>query len=198
MRFLLTLSLLLTSPAYADDLETLASWMTGSFSSQAQSEADEDFFDIRLEMAPIWTGREDAVWMYVEQAAASNLDQPYRQRIYRLTEGPPGTFTSEIFAMSEPLSFAGAWRDEDPLAQLGPEDLSPREGCAVVLRRSDDNTFAGSTVGHGCVSNIRGSAYATSEVSVTAAGIESWDRGYFENGEQAWGAEKGPYVFLRR
>jgi len=43
------------------DLDQLLAMMTGSFSSQAQAEADTNFFDIRLEMKPIWTDRTDEV-----------------------------------------------------------------------------------------------------------------------------------------
>ena len=44
----------------AGDFETLAQWMTGSFSSADQAEADERYYDIRLEMVPIWTERRRA------------------------------------------------------------------------------------------------------------------------------------------
>ena len=79
--------LALAVPASADELDTLVEWMTGSFSSQAQAQADERYYDIRLEMVPIWTDRDDGRWLYVEQAAASALERPYRQRIYRVA-GP--------------------------------------------------------------------------------------------------------------
>ena len=41
MRNWIALVLLLAAPARAGELETLAAWMTGSFSSAAQAEADE-------------------------------------------------------------------------------------------------------------------------------------------------------------
>ena len=63
----------------------LGSWMTGSFSSASQaSAAPDDYFDIRLYMVPIWDGRADGPWLYVEQAAASALERPYRQRVYQV------------------------------------------------------------------------------------------------------------------
>ena len=69
----------------------LAEWMSGSFSSAAQAADDpENYFDIRLEMVPIWSERSDGPWLYVEQAAASALDRPYRQRVYHLVETEDG------------------------------------------------------------------------------------------------------------
>jgi hypothetical protein len=68
--FMLTgLFLLLTaavSQAAEPGMEQLAQWMSGSFSSAAQAAEDSAYYDIRLEMAPIWTDRDDAVWLYVE------------------------------------------------------------------------------------------------------------------------------------
>ena len=54
-----------TTPV-TDDLEVLLSQMIGSFSSAEQAADDEDYFDIRLEMVPIWPDRQDGYWLYVE------------------------------------------------------------------------------------------------------------------------------------
>ena len=41
----------------------LAGWMTGTFSSREQALADPDnYFEVRLVMAPIWTERDDGPW----------------------------------------------------------------------------------------------------------------------------------------
>jgi len=180
-----------------DDLARVADLLTGSFSSAAQAAADSDYFDIRLEMARIWPERGDAIWLYVEQARADRLDRPYRQRVYRLSDGPDGTVVSEVLTLPAPLRFAGAWRQDAPLASLAPDSLTAREGCAIFLRRQPDGSFAGSTLGRGCASDLRGAAYATSEVVVTDERMVSWDRGFDADGKQVWGAEKGGYEFVR-
>jgi hypothetical protein len=148
-------------------------------------------------MIPIWTDREDGHWLYVEQAAASSLDRPYRQRVYHVTAQEDGSFRSEVYSVPEPLRFAGAWKLENPLEGLTPDQLQIREGCAVIVRKRSGNRFSGSTVDAQCTSNLRGASYATSEVEITPEGIESWDRGFAASGEQVWGAENGPYVFVR-
>ena len=141
------LSLAATAQAVGAEppMETVAAWMTGSFSSAEQSAHDEAFYDIRLEMVPIWTDRDDALWIYVEQAAASALERPYRQRIYRVTEDPSGAIRSEVFSLPEPLEFAGAWREPERLDALTPESLTVRQGCAVVLHRQPSGLYAGKT-----------------------------------------------------
>ena len=181
-----------------DRLHTLADWMTGSFSSSAQSQADPEYRDIRLRMCRIWSERTDGPWLYVEQAEASAMDKPYRQRIYRLAATGPQGFESYVYEMPVPLRFAGACGQDAPLASLTPEALTLKDGCAVHLTyHVCSNFFTGQTQGQGCASTLRGAAYATSEVSITQAGIVSWDRGFDAAGQQVWGATKGGYRFVR-
>ncbi len=66
-------------------LYRLVTYMEGSFSSQKQSIRDTNYFDIRLHIKRIWRKRDDAYWLYVEQAVAKFIEKPYRQRIYKVT-----------------------------------------------------------------------------------------------------------------
>ena len=52
------------------DLDTLAGWMSGYFSSQQQAFKDSAYRDVRLHMVPIWKDRTDGYWLYVEQAVS--------------------------------------------------------------------------------------------------------------------------------
>ncbi len=205
MRFLASVlpavmaSLLLAAdqPAADPELDRLASWMTGSFSSEAQSVEDADFRHIVLHMARIWPARADGVWFYVEQAAASATDRPYRQRIYHLRRVGEDLFASGVYTFDEPLARAGAWRDASPLSDLSPSDLEPREGCTVYLKQRGDGRFEGSTLGRLCTSELRGATWASSEVVIGPDGLVSWDRGWNDAGSQVWGAEKAGYRFDR-
>jgi glycosidase len=180
-----------------EDLGQLVSLMTGSFSSQEQAGQDTTYFDIRLEMVPIWRERTDGYWLYVEQAVATKRDRPYRQRVYHLTAQDDGTVRSDVYSIPDPLRFAGAWQDSVPLAGLIPDSLSIRPGCAVVLKRAGFGVFKGSTVDKECVSDLHGASYATSEVKITPQELMSWDRGFDAEGNQVWGATEGGYVFKR-
>lgn len=175
----------------------LAELMTGSFSSTAQAAADKDFLEIVLHMTPIWTDRPDGPWLYVEQAAASAQARPYRQRVYRLVDLEGGAVRSDVYTLpGDALRFAGAWRDGAKLAGLTPEQLTLRAGCSLTLRPVNAGaSFVGATEGTGCASDLRGAAYATSEATVTADRLVSWDRGFDSAGRQVWGAVKGGYVF---
>ncbi|HEX2837868.1 MAG TPA: chromophore lyase CpcT/CpeT [Phycisphaerales bacterium] len=180
----------------------LQSFMSGSFSSQTQAAEDPEFRDIRLHMEPIWDARTTRTqrWLYVEQSAAESMDKPYRQRVYRLIDTRGGTYRSEVYELpGDPLTFAGAWAEPSRFDVLTPEQLVAREGCTVVLRRvpAKEPVFEGGTEGSGCVSTLRGAAYATSKVWIGVPGLRTWDQGFDASGAQVWGATKGPYVFRR-
>ncbi len=178
------------------EFNRLIEWMTGSFSSQAQAAADSAYFDIHLHMVPVWQDLPDGVWLYVEQAASWSLGKPYRQRVYHVKPEGAGLFRSDVYEMDSPLRFAGDWKKDTPLATLGPDSLRLREGCSILLEAKGDS-YVGSTNETDCQSSLRGASYATSEVVITAKGLESWDRGFDATGKQVWGAEKGAYIFLR-
>lgn len=184
----------------ADDptLERLARWMTGAFSSQAQAAADTDFRHIVLHMARIWPQHDDGVWLYVEQAVAEAADRPYRQRVYHVRRVGEDVFASSVFTPPDPESLIGAWRSPAPLSGLDPDGLEPRKGCTIYLVERDDGAFEGSTLGRLCTSSLRGATWASSEVVIDAGGMTSWDRGWNDDGEQVWGAEKAGYRFDRQ
>jgi hypothetical protein len=194
---IITAVMLFSCVKQENNLDLLAEFMTGSFSSQEQAKSDTNFADIRLEMAPIWTDRTDGYWFYVEQAAATSLDKPYRQRVYHLTERSDSLLQSAVFTFSNPLRYAGAWKEKDPLTNLSPDQLKEREGCAIVLNVYAPGVFVGSTESLRCDSNLRGASYTTSIVLINKDQLYSWDRGFDIDGNQVWGAQTGGYVFKR-
>ncbi len=150
--------------------------------------------------------RQGERWLYVEQSMTTATDKPYRQRVYRLS---PLIYTdvtgatqvgvrSEVWELpGDPLRYVGAWRSPDPLADIGPESLSLKEGCEVLLFRAVDGAWRGSTVGDACVSKREGAAYTTSMVQIDANGLKTLDRGFDAKGTQVWGSEAGAYEFRR-
>jgi len=184
-------------PKPKTELMRLISYMEGSFSSQEQSEKDTNYFDIRLHMKRIWSERKDGVWLYVEQAVASSLQKPYRQRVYHVTQIGKNKFQSEVYTFENPLRFAGDYKKDNGLASLTPDSLKSREGCAVYLTKTKKGNYKGSTKGKDCPSDLRGAKYATSEVTIYRSKLVSWDRGWGDNGEQIWGATNGGYIFKK-
>ncbi len=180
------------------ELQQLGAWLTGNFNSGEQALHDAGYFDIRLAAAIIWKEREDGIWIYLEQASAESIRRPYRQRIYHLYEPQPGQFVSDVYTLPDPDSAVGSWEHPDMLDEFGPGDLSLRMGCSVFLQMNDEQQYVGGTQGKDCNSSLNEASYATSEVVVTANGIDSWDRGFNAADEQVWGAQEGPYQFRRK
>lgn len=187
------------SRAPADNaVKDLAAWLPGNYSTAAQAAADSTYFDVRLHIVPIWTDRTDGPWMYVEQAMADSQDVPYRQRIYRLITLPNNRAESVIYELpGAPLAWAGAWRNPERFNSLDPGIIAVRPGCSVILAYQGPQQITGATNGADCGSALRGATYATTDVTVTATELNSWDRGYDATGEQKWGAVKGAYRFIK-
>jgi CpeT protein len=193
-------------PCVGCDLAELVGSMSGSFASTEQSVNDPQYFDIRLHMQPIWPQHttETVKWLYVEQAMATDLANPYRQRIYRVTQGAPDfggrpVFISEVWELpGNALAFAGAWKTPESFNTLEPKQLAKREGCEVFLTRIEPGVWEGSTVADNCKSTLRGATYAKSTVHIDGTGLLTWDQGFDAANKQVWGAVKGGYEFKRQ
>jgi hypothetical protein len=184
---------------HAIDWEVLKSSMMGRFSSRDQSKADPgNYQDVRLVMTQIWPTRDDGLWLYVEQAVATDTARPYRQRVYRLVPETNGSFRTTVFNLpGDPLRFSDGTGAPHGLEALSIEDLSPRSGCDLVLRTQPNGSFAGGTEGKDCPNELKGAKYSTSAVKISPNTIVAWDRGFDAQGKQVWGATKGGYVFKR-
>lgn len=179
-----------------DPVARAAALMAGQFDSRAQAAADPAYLPVTLAMVPLWPGRGDGHWLYVEQALADAPANPYRQRVYRLRADGAGGVVSEVYVIRDPGRFVRGW-ETGALADLREADLQPRTGCAVHLQPDGDG-FRGGTRGRDCISRLRGSAWASADVVLGPDGLSSWDRGFDPEGRQVWGAAQGPYEFRRR
>lgn len=180
------------------EVEELARMMTGDFNSTAQSQRDSAFLDIRLHICPIWLKDKNNRWLYVEQAAATAQDKPYRQRVYKVERDANGKLRSVVYLLPDPQSkWVGGHNNPAVFDQIKPADLSIREGCAVYLSKRSDGSYGGGTHGRGCESTLRGATHATSMVVVKNTMLRSWDQGFNDKKEQVWGATKGGYEFVK-
>jgi hypothetical protein len=181
------------SPAFRQ----LTEWMGDEFSSARQASEDPSRFEVDLGIRPIWDELADnkTQYYYVEQAIAG--DQPYRQRVYRVSEESENRFVSEIFELPNPERFIGADGDNPIFDTFRPEHLIERDGCDVILKRDSDGHFRGSTEGSRCSSTYNGADYTVSIVDVGPEGLATLDQGYLQDGTKVWGANT-PYRFDRK
>lgn len=191
------------APLFAADtattlaLERVATLLTGTFSSADQALADKNYRNATLHAVRIWPDRTDGPWLYVEQALAEALDQPYRQRVYQLAVAADGAVETRVFILDDPIRATGAWRKTTPLSDLTPTRITFNEGCSVFFRAMPDGSFLGATHGDGCASDLRGATHATTEATLSSDQIVWWERGFNASGRQVWGSATGGYVFKR-
>jgi len=177
--------------------QLLRSWMLGSFSSEAQSKADTDYFHISLRMIPIWKESPEDFYLYVEQAMAAKMDKPYRQRVYHVFKDGE-EIVSRIYSLPKPERFVGRNSNDPEFNLITPDSLILKSGCDVRLMYDSVNrNFTGKTDEGTCPSDRSGAAYTTSEVTLYEGRMVSWDRGWNNEKTQMWGAVKGGYDFRR-
>ncbi len=180
----------------SNDINGLVKVMTGTFSTQSQAKADSNYFDITLNMYPIWTTKAEK-YLYVEQAKSDNLDKPYRQGIYKLITDGNGGFESHIYTLENPELFVGKWATPAFFDSYDETLIKEKEGCAVYLIQHADGSFSGSTRLDHCKNTMDGASYATSIVKFRKDNVMNWDQGFDATGAQVWGTKTGGYRFVR-
>lgn len=199
MKFLIAIILLSVSIASAkdEDMETLAQWLSGTFSNSLQSTKDSSYMDLRLQVKRVWPERSDGYWFLYDQSSSATPELPLIQRVYHVRRVEENMIEGRLFAWKNPQSVVGALADSSITADKTPLDLIQKRGCEIYLQL-DGFAFTGGTHGTACAGDSEGASYSTKVVSISSKRIESWDRGFGADGSQKWGAVQGPYVFIRQ
>lgn len=185
-------------------LDQLAYLMEGSFSSEKQATEDPlGYYNIVTHIYSIWKERTDAKYFYVEQATASMPDEPYRQRIYRVSSITQDSFRSEIFSFPNPENYVGAWRTiidkkatTNIFSKLKFTELTKKDGCDVFLEWMSSGIYIGQNKVGTCLSSRKDSQYMITDVRISFTRFITWDRGFGADGKQSWGPDAG-YNFDR-
>ncbi len=191
-----TLLLFLTAaPARGTEaLNLYVEMATGSFSSAAQAAADDRYGTAIWHIEEIWEGRDDGRWLYAENWFGE-AEQPYRQRITRLTVAEDGSLLARGYRLPGTQPYVGAWENPSLLGDLSPDDLQAVAGCDVTLVRTGERRFEGTTRGRECENRYKGAAYVVSRSVLTDEVMMNWDRGIAADGRVVWGPEAGGYRF---
>lgn len=170
-------------------------YLRGSFSSEAQSKLPAspyyhiDLFACRVLLPELG---EEVMYVQQEQPGAA----PYRQRLYTVESVGEAQAQTRVYTVDN----AGDWEGFCALGTTEPvagTTWEERVGCGVLLDwDASTETFTGGTQGTDCETSLGGD-YAASEVTITPTLLTSWDRGFYNDGTQAWGATEGGYQFDR-
>lgn len=186
------------APQTSSDLKTLCQWMAGDFSNRKQSDdRPTDFAHIHIFFRPLPFEFFNTIGFYSEQAYDYDLWSPYRQGIHRVVD-KGDRILIENFGMNDPMLYAGAARDINILNSIKPDIIKARQGCSMVFRRGDGDSFIGGVEpGNACIIPRDGvMTYLVSDVEVTESTWLSLDRGFHpESHEHLWGSKLGPLKF---
>lgn len=190
-----------TSTIKKELFKKMLSWMCGSFSSHnhADTTVNQYIVDVRLHMNQIWADRDttgNVYWLYVEQAYASNLNSPYRQRIYKVMLDANGNIYDEIYAIPSPSTYLHAYNNPSVFNNLNASQLTLKDGCNVAFTYNNSGKyFVGTTTGNSCMAaGVPGVSYITSDATIHSDYMTSWDRGYSASGYWVMGPD-WPYIF---
>ena len=186
------------TPQTSSDLKTLCQWMAGDFSNRKQSDdRPTDFAHIHIFFRPLPFEFFNTIGFYSEQAYDYDLWSPYRQGIHRVVDKGDHILI-ENFGMNDPMLYAGAARDINILNSIKPDIIKARQGCSMVFRRGNGDSFIGGVEpGNACIIPRDGvMTYLVSDVEVTESTWLSLDRGFHsESHEHLWGSKLGPLKF---
>lgn len=186
------------APQASSDLKTLCQWMAGDFSNRKQSDdRPTDFAHIHIFFRPLPFEFFNTIGFYSEQVYDYDLWSPYRQGIHRVVDKGDHILI-ENFGMNDPMLYAGAARDNNILNSIKPDIIKARQGCSMVFRRGNGDSFIGGVEpGNACIIPRDGvMTYLVSDVEVTESTWLSLDRGFHpESHEHLWGSKLGPLRF---
>ncbi len=175
----------------------VAAWLTGTFELKDPG-VDGAPVAVRIVIVAVPKSRiaNGALVLYREEAAAPKLDEPTRQRFYRLEEDGIAV-RMRAFDPKDPVLVRGKWRDPSALALYGASDMRERAGCAVVFKKSGD-LWEGETPGTDCPSTVKTATTMTTALILAKDGFTQWDRGFDEKGRQTWTSPQGGMRFVKR
>ena len=193
----------INSAARLSEVQDVVSRLEGTMDSSRHSMRDRDYVDVRITQCRVKVRNlpgyiEPATFLYVEQALSLSLDAPYRQRFIKISpdrlkaSGVVSSIFDSFIAHSELVGFCSKPENERFVEWEQVKDV----GCSVFLGKKGDIWF-GQTQSNKCPNDWRGAKFATSKVRIYRDGMNSWDQGWDEQGNQIWGAVKGGYDFQK-
>ncbi len=142
----------------------------------------------------------DALALYIENAAAETRTKPYRQRVYVLRR-QNGKIIVEIHKISKPEDFINAHKNPKLLESLTLERLTHEQGCDMTFQKVNSKLYKGSAgADKTCKSTLRGATHTVSNTEITPTRITNLDQGFDDQGNHKWGPPPGVigHIFVKR
>ncbi|MBF2064421.1 MAG: chromophore lyase CpcT/CpeT [Calothrix sp. C42_A2020_038] len=194
--------------SFPPQLLALANYLSGEFDNREQALADPAWYvHLHLWQVPVPVFSEDSITIFAEQASVVSLDQPYRQRIMRLsaTDNPEAPIQVQYYMPLNPATLAGGGTNPTKLNDLAPDQLDLLPGCVlnVSFRELENNRYEFSAVPPPeakCTFTYLGNTVQVSlGFELTQEQLKIYDKGIEpETGRTTWGAILGPFCYTKR
>jgi hypothetical protein len=181
-------------------LTTLAHWLAGEFDNRPQAMDQPAWFvHLRLWQRPLPQRLDGKLALFLEQANALYLDQPYRQRVMVLQSLESGALQACYLAFKDPSRFRGAGADPQRLQQLDSTDLDSLPGCVLDITQQGSTFDAQPHPNSNCYFQYDGQTrQVVLGFKASETALLTYDRGVDpETGKGLWGALMGPYEFSK-
>mgnify|MGYP001795582324 CR=1 FL=1 len=187
-------------------LDTIREYLAGEFENKEQAIADPAWFvNLRMWQRPVSLFEEDSITLFAEQANVLKIEQPYRQRIMRVTsDDADASFKVQFYMFKDPTAWRGAGCNSTLLDSLTPEKLDILPGCILkvnteILAHNRYKFIAKPIPDNRCTFSYAGN---TVEVSLgfeaTQTEFFSYDKGIDSaTGKATWGAILAPYRYTK-
>jgi hypothetical protein len=160
----------------ASQLPSVVQWMIGSFTTDAQADADEAQGTVaphprrRLVSTLLTprTERADGFFLYVEQAELNRLHRPTSQRVLQLVREKT-VWRLHFWALDRPERFVGAHSSAGLRDEVAGASMRRVAGCELVLAPRGD-TYAGRMPPGRCTGLERPGVFRAVDLVVSADG----------------------------
>ncbi|KOP22699.1 chorismate mutase [Hapalosiphon sp. MRB220] len=193
---------------FSPELTSLAQYLAGEFDNREQALAEPAWYvHLRLWQIPTPLFSEDSMTLFAEQANIVKLDQPYRQRIMRLTLGydQDAPLKVQYYMPKDPAALRGAGRNPSLLQSLTSDKLDLLPGCVLNVSQEtlapNQYKFIANPPGNTrcCFSYAGNTIQVSLGFEVSQQELKTYDKGIDpDTGSATWGAIMGPYRYTKR
>jgi CpeT/CpcT family (DUF1001) len=193
--------------SFSPQLLALAEYLAGEFNNRLQALDDPVWYvNLCLWQVPVSLFPQDSITIFAEQANAVKLDQPYRQRIMRISETGDSQIPLQVqyYMFKDPGIFAGGGSNPNLLKHITPEHLELLAGCVLNVSVQEIGVnryqfYATPQSNACCTFTYLGNIVQVSlGFEVTQQELKTYDKGIDPvTGSATWGAILGPYHYIK-
>ncbi len=124
-------------------LEKVYNLLLGHFTNEVQAAKETALIYSPQEFigVPIWTKRVGEYWVYVTWMQLGKPEIPLIQGVWHITRKDRETIDVVIYEIPNKQDYIYAWKEENPLADLTPNDLIYKDTCGIAITRASTNEY---------------------------------------------------------